>query len=159
MIAAVVSDTSVTPTGRHPAAVRRLLIRQLRWGTAVVALLCGGVAASVAGQYQTISSLLNEPALQAIAGNPAEKVLLGSPLAIDSQGGFTVWRTSTLILLFVGLWAALTATRVSRGEEESGRWDLLLGGRLALADIIRQGIAAFTAAALVIGATLAALPS
>ncbi|EKF23181.1 ABC-2 transporter family protein [Mycolicibacterium hassiacum DSM 44199] len=155
MIAAVVSDTSVTPTGRHPAAVRRLLIRQLRWGTAVVALLCGGVAASVAGQYQTISSLLNEPALQAIAGNPAEKVLLGSPLAIDSQGGFTVWRTSTLILLFVGLWAALTATRVSRGEEESGRWDLLLGGRLALADIIRQGIAAFTAAALVIGATLA----
>lgn len=155
MIAAVVSDTSVTPTGRHPAGGRRLLIRQLRWGTAVVALLCGGVAASVAGQYQTISSLLNEPALQAIAGNPAEKVLLGSPLAIDSQGGFTVWRTSTLILLFVGLWAALTATRVSRGEEESGRWDLLLGGRLALAAIIRQGIAAFTAAALVIGVTLA----
>jgi ABC-2 type transport system permease protein len=43
-----------------------------------------------------------------------------------------VWRGSTIVLLLVGLWGALAATRVLRGEEDAERWDLLLAGPVRL---------------------------
>jgi ABC-2 type transport system permease protein len=64
--------------------------------------------------------------LTGLAENPAIRALYGVPFDISNRGGFAVWRGSTTVLLIASLWGALTATRVLRGEEDAGRWDLLL---------------------------------
>ena len=66
--------------------------------------------------------------LSALAENPAIRTLFGPPVALDDAGRFTVWRTGTVLAVLVGTWAVLAATRLTRGEEEAGRWDLLLAG-------------------------------
>jgi len=57
--------------------------------------------------------------------------------------------------VLVGAWALLTATRITRGEEDAGRWDLLLAGRLRLTDAVGWHLAVLVAAQLLIGAALA----
>nr|WP_228768619.1 ABC transporter [Mycolicibacterium malmesburyense]CRL66532.1 putative exporter of polyketide antibiotics-like protein [Mycolicibacterium malmesburyense] len=131
-------------------------MRQIRSGAVVVALICGGMSAMVASQYQTISSLLDATALRAMAGNPAEKILLGPPIAIDNPGGFTVWRTGTLISVLVSLSMILATTRITRGEEDLGRWNLLLAGRLRLREILIRSLNVLAASALLIGVAVAA---
>jgi ABC-2 type transport system permease protein len=70
--------------------------------------------------------------LNTLADSPAVRALYGLPYDISTRGGFTVWRGSTIVLLLVGLWGALAATRVLRGEEDAERWDLLLAGPVRL---------------------------
>ncbi|WP_286131857.1 ABC transporter [Mycobacterium sp. IS-1556] len=136
-------------------AVSRLAVRQVRRGAIGVALVCGVMSAVVASQYQVINSLLDESAMRAMAGNPAEKILLGPPVALDNPGGFTVWRTGTLILVLVSLWIILTTTRITRGEEDAGRWGLLLAGRLRMEDLVVRCLTALAASAMLIGVTVA----
>lgn len=49
--------------------------------------------------------------------------------------------------MLCGLWALLTATRITRGEEDSGRWDLLLAGRARLLDLVARSAATVVLAA------------
>ena len=58
-------------------AVSRLAVRQLRRGAVVVALICGGMSALVASQYQTIGGLLNESGLRAHGWESHRKDLVG----------------------------------------------------------------------------------
>lgn len=138
-------------------AVSRLAVGQVRRGTVVVALLVGGLSAMVAVQYrQTLAGSTSSSGLEALAANPAIRTLFGTPVALDDAGGFTVWRTGTAVACLVGVWALLTATRVSRGEEESGRWGLLLAGRLRLRAVVGRYLVVLLAAQVVVGTALAA---
>lgn len=150
------SPLSAAPSPAAGRAVSRLAMRQVRRDAVVVALVCGVMSTLVASQYRTIRSLLDESALRAMAGNPAEKILLGPPVAIDNPGGFTVWRTGTLILVLVSLWIILATTRITRGEEDAGRWSLLLAGRLRIEDVVIRCLAALATSAMLIGAAVAA---
>lgn len=49
--------------------------------------------------------------------------------------------------MLCGLWALLAATRLTRGEEDSGRWDLLLAGRARLLDLVTRSAVTLTLAA------------
>ena len=69
-------------------AVSRLAVRQLRWGAMVVALICGGMSALVASQFQKIGGLLDESGMRALAENPAVRILSGPPVAIDDPGSW-----------------------------------------------------------------------
>ena len=89
--------------------------------------------------------------LSALAENPAIRTLFGPPVALDDPGGFTVWRTGTFLAVLAGTWAALTATRLTRGEEEAGRWDLLLAGRVTLRSLVGRTLAVLLCAAAVPG--------
>ncbi|MGY1693438.1 hypothetical protein ACI780_00900 [Geodermatophilus sp. SYSU D00814] len=138
-------------------AVRRLAVRQVRRGTLVVALLCGGLTAFVAQQYeQTLSGAVGVDSLAALADNPAIRTLFGPALALDDPGGFTVWRTGTVAAVLGGVWAALAGTRVTRGEEEAGRADLLLAGRVRPAALVRTALGVLLAAGAVVGAAVVA---
>jgi len=150
------SPVAAVPQLAPGRAVSGLAVRQVRRGAVVVALVCGVMSALVAGQYQTIRGLLDESVLRAIAGNPVEKILLGPPVAIDDPGGFTVWRTGTPVLVLASVWIMLAATRITRGEEDAGRWDLLLAGRLRMADVIVRCLAALVGSATLIGVAVAA---
>lgn len=136
-------------------AVSRLFMRQLRGGASLVALTCGFMTWIFASQFPKIRTLIHESGLQAIAGNPVERVLLGPPLAIDDPGGFTVWRTGTAVLVLASVWITLATTRVTRGEEDAGRWDLLLAGRLRTADMVLRSLIGLATAAVLIGLAVA----
>ena len=137
---------------RSGTAVTRGLVRELRRGTVVVAVISGGLAAFVAAEYErTFSGAIGADSLTALAENPAIRTLFGPPVALDDPGGFTVWRTGTVLAVLVGVWAALAGTRVTRGEEEAGRTDLLLAGRVRLGSWVRRALAVVLGAGAVVG--------
>jgi ABC-2 type transport system permease protein len=130
-------------------------VRMLRRGTVVVAVLTGVFPAFVAAQYRdTFTGAIDVASLQALARNPAIRSLFGPPVALEDPGGFTVWRTGTVLTVLVGTWAALTATRLTRGEEEAGHWDLLLAGPTPLRRVLSVHLLVLVAAAAVPGVTL-----
>ena len=144
------SPTARPVSGRDPAsAITATSVRQVRRGTAIAAVLCGGMAATVVLQYRGLEGALGMESLSALAENPAIRTLFGPPVALDDPGGFTVWRTGTFLAVLAGIWAALAATRLTRGEEEAGRWDLLLSGGLTLRSLVGRTLAVLLCAAAV----------
>ncbi|MEV0296450.1 polyketide antibiotic transporter [Nocardia sp. NPDC050710] len=145
---------SVSAPGR---AAARLIRRQARRGAAMVALTASGMSALVAAQYRTtFADSIDAGALRALAENPSVRILFGAPLALDDPGGFTVWRTGTPVLVLCGMWALLAATRLTRGEEDAGHWDLLLGGRLRAIDLVVRCAGTLCLAAAVIATAVGA---
>ncbi|HLM07939.1 MAG TPA: hypothetical protein VK402_22415 [Blastococcus sp.] len=155
------------PAGeRRPTRVATgVAVRLVRRGAVVVAVISGGLAAFVAVEYRdTFADVVGAASLQALAENPAIRTLFGRPVALDSAGGFTVWRTGTVLAVLVGTWAVLAATRLTCGEEESGRWDLLLAGRIRLRALVAGSLgvalasAALAGVAVTLGMLLAGTP-
>jgi ABC-2 type transport system permease protein len=148
--------SAVTASPRPGAAVIGLAARQVYRGALVVAVLSGGMSALVAGTYaSTVGGALDASSLAALAANPAIRTLFGEPHALDTAGGFTVWRTGTVVAVLVAMWGLLVATRVTRGEEDAGRWDLLLAGRLPVTRVVVRHVAVLVTAAFVMGAAVA----
>jgi ABC-2 type transport system permease protein len=54
--------------------------------------------------------------------------LLGLPHRADTVAGFTTWRILVAVAIIGAIWGLLTSTGLLRGEEEAGRWELLLAG-------------------------------
>ncbi len=137
-------------------AVSWLAVRQIRRGGLIVVALTAGMTALVAATY---AGVMADPAavgsLQALAGNPAIRTLFGEPVALDTTGGFTVWRVGTVIAVLLGVWAILATTRITRGEEDAGRWDVLLSGRIALRTAVTRHVVTVMTAALTAGIAIA----
>ena len=55
-------------------------------------------------------------------------ILLGPISAIDTVGGYTVYKRFVFLTTIGAVWGLLTATRLLRGEEDTGRWHLVLAG-------------------------------
>jgi ABC-2 type transport system permease protein len=66
---------------------------------------------------------------RAYGSNTAMNALLGSERAVNTVAGFADWRFVGILSLLGSIWGLLTATRLMRGEEEAGRYDLLLAGQ------------------------------
>jgi ABC-2 type transport system permease protein len=144
--------TAIVPDVRPGAAVTGLAVRQVYRGALVVVALPAGMSALVAGTYRgTVGTTLDASSLAALAANPAIRTLFGPPAALDTPGGFTVWRTGTVLAVLVGVWGLLAATRLTRGEEDAGRWDLLLAGRLPIAAVVARQLAVLVAAMVLAG--------
>src|SRR3954465_8449642 len=85
-------------------------VRLVRRGSLVVSAVVGVLTAFVAAEYRsTFSSAFSASSLEALAQNPAIRTLFGPPVALDDPGGFTVWRTGTVVAVLVGVWGALAA--------------------------------------------------
>jgi ABC-2 type transport system permease protein len=114
------------------------------------------MAAIVVTQYRGLTGALGVDSLSALAENPAIRTLFGPPVALDDAGGFTVWRAGTVLAVLTGTWAVLAATRLTRGEEEAGRWDLLLAGRVTLRTAVRRTLVVLLCAAALPGVAVGA---
>jgi ABC-2 type transport system permease protein len=144
-------------TGRDATrAVVHLAVRQTWRGALVVVMLAGAMTAVVAAGYRTtVGDDLDAQALAALAASPAIRTLFGEPVALDSAGGFTVWRTGASLAVLLAVWSFLGIARVTRGEEDAGRWDLLLAGRVGLPTLVSRHLTVFVAADLLAGAAVA----
>ena len=61
--------------------------------------------------------------------NHATSTLFGPAPQLQTVAGFTVYKVSLTLAVVGAVWGLLTATRLLRGEEDAGRWELLLTGR------------------------------
>ena len=111
----------------HPElAVARLAAREIRNGLITLVVASVVMIVAVIAQLQHHRRRHVRRASDTLLENPAVRALYGMPFDVTNAGGFTVWRVGTFLCVFAGLWALMATTRVLRGEEEAGRWDLLL---------------------------------
>ncbi|MFJ7263639.1 hypothetical protein ACIQV2_26140 [Streptomyces globosus] len=123
-----------------------------------IALTAVMSAAAVAAHRSAFEDVEDAAALEALAGNPAIRTLFGEPAALDDPGGFAVWRTGTALAVVLAVWGLLAATRITRGEEDAGRWDVLLAGRVPVTTVVAHHVAVLAAVQLAAGtAAFAAL--
>ena len=122
---------ATTAAGRSPGTVvarltaRRAVRSGALWGSVF------GLA--VASSALTYTSFYKTPAarrhLAATFGNDhAVNALYGPAPQLQTAAGFAVFKTSMTLMLLGAVWGLLTSTRLLRGEEDAGRWELLLTG-------------------------------
>lgn len=153
-VPAVAGPPGTRSSGR---AVTGLAVRLVRRGVLILAFAVAGMSALVVATYAgTLSNPADVASLTALAGNPAIATLFGEPVALDDPGGFAVWRTGQVVGVLVGVWGLLAATRITRGQEDDGRWDLLLAGRVPLRAVVARHLAVLVVALTATGALTAA---
>jgi ABC-2 type transport system permease protein len=77
-----------------------------------------------------------------LSESSAVRMLQGVPGNADTAGGFAVWDAGWMILLIVAVWSALTITRLTRGEEDSGRAELAFSRPVTTAQSLVAGLSA-----------------
>ncbi len=120
MTATDASFTATAPLTRF--ALRRDRVRILVWVTAIVLLVVSTVA-SVKGLYPNQVEL--DKAAQASEDNAAAIVFNGPPQNLATVGGQVAFQTGTWGLILMGLMSVFMLGRLTRGEEEAGRAELL----------------------------------
>lgn len=132
---AVAGDTSVAAPGAATRWLRllRLDLRSIGRGAFILGALTAGLTAVVVLVYPTtVASPEDAAGLELLAGNPAIRLLFGVPRALDTAGGFAVWRIGTIAAVAIAAWALAVSTRLGRGEEDSGRSWMLLAAPIRL---------------------------
>jgi len=153
------ADRAALLVGR--VALRGLLRGALTWG-AVFALTVLTSIFAYKSTYGTAAE--REQLLTGLLSNSGIRALFGPARDVDTVGGFVAWRTLGLLPMVAGVWGLLAATRLLRGEEDSGRWETLLAApitraRATLATLAAVGVGtgalfALTALALLLGGAL-----
>jgi ABC-2 type transport system permease protein len=120
----------VNTGGGVDVAIARRAFKQVWIGATVCAIAFGATAASSALSY--VSSFPTEASRHQIAATTGRdgglSVLLGPVSAIGTVGGYTFYKVFVFLTTIGALWALLAATKLLRGEEEVGRWQVVLSG-------------------------------
>jgi ABC-2 type transport system permease protein len=164
--ATAVAPSRVTgsgPTSASGFAPERAIAREVFgrvWkGASALGVTFGVVAASSAKTY--VSSFPTEASRRSMAesfsNNTSFSILFGSVAHIGTVGGYTSYKSYVFLTTIGAIWAILITTRNLRGEEESGRWNLLLAGRTNAARITAATITGIVAAVMVVFVLTAAL--
>jgi polyether ionophore transport system permease protein len=105
---------------------KRAVRPALMWG-----LLFGLLIANEALTYHTTfpTAASREEFAASFGGNAGLSAVIGPGRQLDTIEGVVAWRMFGLMLIVGAVWGLLTATKLLRGEEDSGRWELLLSGR------------------------------
>ncbi|MFI5036736.1 MAG: hypothetical protein ACHQFZ_11110 [Acidimicrobiales bacterium] len=133
---------------RRPATViarvtaRRAVRSGVGWG-----LVFGAYVATQALAYATGYKSLAARKLLALqfGSNPGIAALVGPAIRIDTVPGYTAWKCLTVLAITGAVWGLLIATRLTRGEEDAGRWELLLAGATTRRAAARQAMVALFA--------------
>lgn len=117
---------------------RKAMRSGLLWG-----YIFGIAIASSELSYDRIyKTAVQRDALATTYGNSkAMSALFGPAPQLQTVSGFTVFKVSMALMILGAVWGLLTSTRLLRGEEDSGRWDLLLCGQCTPPGATAQGLA------------------
>ncbi len=119
--------------GRSPGTVVAWLTARKSVRSGVIWGYIFGIAiASSAVSYTRIyKTPAQRDALAAAYGsNKATSALFGPAPQLQTVAGFTVFKISMTLMFLGAVWGLLTSTRLLRGEEDNGRWELLLAGQI-----------------------------
>jgi ABC-2 type transport system permease protein len=106
-----------------------LVWRQILASTAVIALVLVIVIRVNEAAFYSSGGARGLTAVVVLLKNPAISALYGRAASLQTAGAFVAWKTGMYLALAVAVWAALMATRVTRGAEDDESWDLLVVGR------------------------------
>jgi len=144
---------------RSPATV--VVWRTTRAATRSAAVWGAVFAASVASAAVSYPTLYGSPASRralaaAYGSNHATSALFGPAPHLDTVAGFTAFKVGMSLVLLGAVWGLLTGTRLLRGEEDQGRWELLLAGGTTPRRATAQALAGLAAGVVVLWALTAA---
>lgn len=151
---------------RHQRATRSVVARRTGRKAVRSGVLWGYIfGVSIASSALTYSKFYKTPSqrdeLAATYGaNKAVAALFGPAPRLQTVAGFTAFKVSMTLMVLGGIWGLLTATRLLRGEEDAGRWEVLLTGQTTRGGAVGQalvGVLGGVAALWTITALLAAL--
>jgi ABC-2 type transport system permease protein len=151
-LAAEIPATATRPTGRSAATViARLTARKAVRSGVVWGYVFGALIASSAVSYTRVykTQAARDALAAAYGANKATSALFGPAPQLQTVAGFTAFKIGMTLMLLGAVWGLLTSTRLLRGEEDDGRWELLLAGQ-----ITRRRAAAQALAGLGVGAGL-----
>jgi ABC-2 type transport system permease protein len=96
------------------------------WG-----IVFGGTIAASASAYAGLFPTAASRAAMArtFEGNTAWAALFGPLRGLDTVAGYTAYKTGMTVIILAAIWGLLSATRMLRGDEDTGRWELFLSGR------------------------------
>jgi ABC-2 type transport system permease protein len=108
------------------ATARRAGRPGVLWGYAFGALTAG-TAYSYTSTFPTAAS--RAKLALSVRGNVGLTALFGPVRRIDTVAGYTAYKTMSYMIILAAIWGLLIATRLLRGEEDAGRWELYLSGQ------------------------------
>lgn len=111
--------TAVTLTAR------RTVRSAAPWGI-VFALYIVTSAVGYTSTYRTVAA--RTELARSFGTDVGINAIIGPARHLDTVAGFTEWRCVGVLSLVGAVWGLLTSTRLLRGEEDAGRWELLLAG-------------------------------
>jgi ABC-2 type transport system permease protein len=122
--------------------VARLTARQairsgVLWGY-IFGIFVASSALSYAGIYKTGTE--RHQLAASFASNHAAIALFGPAPQLQTVAGFTAFKTFLTLSLIGAVWGFLTSTRLLRGEEEAGRWELILSGQTTRTGAVAQAL-------------------
>jgi ABC-2 type transport system permease protein len=104
------------------------------------------IASSEISYVRIYTTAAQRAALATTYGNSkAMSALFGPAPQLQTVSGFTLFKISMTLMILGAVWGLLTSTRLLRGEEESGRWDLLLVGQTTRRGATGQVVAGLSA--------------
>jgi ABC-2 type transport system permease protein len=104
---------------------RRAGVPGFLWG-----LVFGATIAASATSYTSTfpTAAAREQIARAFEGNTAWEALFGPIRGLDTVAGYTSYKSLMFTMILGAIWGLLVATRLLRGEEDAGRWELFLAG-------------------------------
>jgi polyether ionophore transport system permease protein len=138
-----------TASARSPWA----LVAQLTWRRTWK----GAAGVGAANVLVTVTAVLGyaaaypDPAdrvtlARSIGSNPGLNALFGETRSLETMAGFTEWRVVLSLALVGGIWGMFATTRVLRGEEDTGRAEVLLAGPVTRTGAVAATLAGLAAA-------------
>jgi len=143
---------AASPSRGATSAVARRAFGQARVQTGSFALLFAVMAYAQAAGYEASFPTLRDRMqfAETFADNMALRTLYGTPHDLLSTGGYTAWRVGGVLSIVAAAWALLAAIRALRGEEDSGRQELVLAGVAGRRGAYLAAVAAIAAGAAVL---------
>ena len=146
--------------GRNPATVvasstaRRAVRTGVLWGY-LFGVTVASSAYSYASAYKTAAERARVAAL--FGSNTGLAALNGPARQIQTVTGYTVWKSFMFLIIVGSVWGLLTGTKLLRGEEDAGRWELLLAGQTTRRGAVAQALAGLGAGAATLWALTAVI--
>lgn len=114
---------------------RRVARPAVLWGLVFGA----GIASTMAAYRSSFPSAESRANVaRTIEGNPAFEAIFGLTRDMGTVAGYTAYKIMFTLVIIGAIWGLLIATRVLRGEEDAGRWELLLAGQTTRRAATRQ---------------------
>ena len=159
-LSADIPARATSRTSRPPGTVVAwLTARKAVRSGAVWGYVFGALVASSAVSYTRIyqTQAARDALAAAYGANKATSALFGPAPQLQTVAGFTAFKISMTLMLLGAVWGLLTSTRLLRGEEDGGRWELLLAGQTTRRRAAAQALAGLGAGVGVLWALTAIL--
>ncbi len=111
--------------------IGRFITRRTLRAAALWAIVFGGYVASKAvgfvDLYPTMAA--RQKIAETFSNNVGIELMLGRAPHSATTAAYVAWNTGGIMVVIGAIWGLLLATKYFRGEEDAGRWEILLSGQ------------------------------